>query len=253
MAIDEGANSGEGRLAFQAGGAGDGSVSGMDLGAPVGAESVGDLAEDDGGPDFPFGDVVGGRHASVGQEDEELGAPRLDLPLQKPSGGVSGGVADQGVEASFGLRRIGGQRAVLQVGSSLADPDGPSQVVADFWRDHRIAAVDGVLHVAQNMGETDLMDAGQILLPRIAIRNPDFGPVTVQHGFGDALGPARGDFMQNRLIRDEHPLLLGHTIDAGGGFVRGDDSGGQQLGFDRRPGLVQTGLAPPKGIGDGAF
>src|SRR3712207_7659037 len=41
---------------------------------------------------------------------------------------------------------------------SLADADGPAQVVTDLRRDHGVAAVDGVLHVAQHVGQADLMD-----------------------------------------------------------------------------------------------
>ena len=92
----------------------------MDLCAPIGAKPVGDLAEDDGGSDLPLGNIVGGRDSSVGQENEELGAPRLDLTLQNLSGGMGGGDGDQSVEAPFGFRRIGGQGAILQVRSSLA-------------------------------------------------------------------------------------------------------------------------------------
>ncbi len=92
-AVDEVADGIEGGLAFDAGGAGDGAVSGMDLRAPVGSEAIGDLAEDDGRPDFALGDVVGGRHAPVGEEDEELGAPRLDLTLENFPGGVGASAA----------------------------------------------------------------------------------------------------------------------------------------------------------------
>lgn len=67
------------------------------------AKAVGDLAEDDGRPDLALGDVVGGRHIAVGEENEELGAPRLDLALKDLPGGMGGGDAEQGVEAPFGL------------------------------------------------------------------------------------------------------------------------------------------------------
>jgi hypothetical protein len=46
---------------------------------------------------------------------------------------------------------------------------------------------------------------------------------------------------------------LGHPIDAGGGFIRSDDAGGQQLATDGGTGLIQIALHPAKGIGDGAL
>ncbi len=59
-------------LAVEPGGAGDGAIAGMDPGAPVGAKAAGDLAQDDGGPEFAFADVVGRRYAAVFENDEEL-------------------------------------------------------------------------------------------------------------------------------------------------------------------------------------
>src|SRR4051795_8786383 len=44
---------------------------GVEVGAPEGSEAVGDLAEDDAGPQRLFRPVVGGRHRAVGQEDEQ--------------------------------------------------------------------------------------------------------------------------------------------------------------------------------------
>src|SRR5512144_727883 len=45
--------------------------------------------------------------------------------------------------ASLRLGGVGDERAVLQAGSSLADADGPTQMVADLRRHHAVAAVDG--------------------------------------------------------------------------------------------------------------
>jgi hypothetical protein len=147
---------GHGGFAREAGGAGDGAVSGVDLGAPVGAEPIGDLAEHDRGADFALGDGVGCRHFAVAEEDEEPSPPRLDLLDQGLSGGMGDGSGDQTVEPAFGLGGIGGQGAVLELGSSFADLDRPAQMVADFRGGDRVAVVDGILHIAQDMGEADL-------------------------------------------------------------------------------------------------
>jgi hypothetical protein len=80
-AVDEIANSLKGGFALEAGGTGYGPIPGMDLGAPFGAESVCDLAENDGGSDFALGDIVGGRDLAIGKEGEELRSPRRTPPV----------------------------------------------------------------------------------------------------------------------------------------------------------------------------
>jgi len=71
------------------------------------------------------------------------------------------------------LDRVGCQGCVLQAFSSLADPDGPAQMIADFRGKSCIPAVDGILDVAQHMGESDLMLSAQFLLAGVSIRDPD--------------------------------------------------------------------------------
>ena len=74
--------------------------------------------------------------------------------------------------------RLGGiarQRRVPQIVSLLAHPDGASQMITDFGGKDRIATIDGVLHIAQHMGEADLVFLARFLLPGIAIRYPDIG------------------------------------------------------------------------------
>ena len=47
----------------------------MDLSAPVRAEAIGHLAEHDRGAALALGNVVGGGHVTIGEEDEELRPP----------------------------------------------------------------------------------------------------------------------------------------------------------------------------------
>ena len=49
------------------------------------------------------------------------------------------------------------------------------------------------------------MGGGEILLAGIAIGNPDFGPVAVQHVLGNRLRPARGDLVQDGVVGTENP------------------------------------------------
>ena len=55
---------------------------GVEVSAPSGSEAVGDLAEDDAGPQRLFGAVVGGRDRAVGEEDEQALAEALDDALE---------------------------------------------------------------------------------------------------------------------------------------------------------------------------
>lgn len=55
---------------------------GVEASAPSGSEAVGDLAEDDAGPQRLFGAVVGGRDGAVGETDEQVLAKALDDALQ---------------------------------------------------------------------------------------------------------------------------------------------------------------------------
>ena len=195
----------------------------MDLCAPVRSEAVGDFAEDDRGPDFAFRDVVGRRHITVGEEDEEFPAPGLDLFEQNLARRVRYRHPHQIGQLVIGLGGIACQCRVLEIGSSLADTDRPSQVIADFGGEDRIATIDSVLHIAQHMGEADLVFLAQFLLAAIAIRDPDFGLVTAQNFLCDTAGAARRDLVQHRLIRDEHPLPMRHAVGARGRLIRGDD------------------------------
>lgn len=68
-----------GGLAGEPGGAGQGSISGVNMAAPIRAEAAGDLAEDHRWSDLPLGTIVGGGHAAIGQEQEVLASPGLDL------------------------------------------------------------------------------------------------------------------------------------------------------------------------------
>ena len=56
----------------------DGPDVGIESGAPLGSEAVGDLAEDDAGAERLLGAVVGGRDGAIGDEDKEVLAETLD-------------------------------------------------------------------------------------------------------------------------------------------------------------------------------
>ena len=69
-------------MSASSGGFEDGPDIGVEPGAPFGAEAVGDLAEDDAGPQRLLRAVVGRRNGPVGDEDEQVLAELLDDPLR---------------------------------------------------------------------------------------------------------------------------------------------------------------------------
>lgn len=129
------------------------------------------------------------------------------------------GHAHQPGQHVVGLGGVGDQSAVLELVSSLADPDCPAQVIADFGSKSPVAAVDRVLHIAQHMGEADLVCLAQFLLAGITIRDPHIGLMAGQDLFGDMARPARGDLVQHGLVREEHPLPMDDAVGARGGLV----------------------------------
>ena len=104
------------------GGPGDGTVTGMDASTPVGAKAAGDLSEHHRWPEFPLGDVVGGRDLAVLREDEEVGAPGLDRGLQITPRVVRRWESNERVDAAFGAGVVTAQGRVLERLSSAVLP-----------------------------------------------------------------------------------------------------------------------------------
>ena len=80
---------------------------------------------------------------------------------------------DECVELSLGLAGVCGARAVLEFVSSLSDPDRPSQIIAYPGGKDIVATADGILHIAQLVGEADLMALSERLLAGITVRHLD--------------------------------------------------------------------------------
>src|SRR3712207_3081470 len=112
--------------AASSGGFEDRSDIGVEVGAPSGSEAVGDLAEDDAGPQGLLGAVVGGRDVAVGDEDEQVLAVFLDDAQELLTGlGVRNDLEQRvelGLEAGVIDYQGGG---VGQVRTAPSDADRP--------------------------------------------------------------------------------------------------------------------------------
>ena len=133
----------------------DGYGGGISVRTPFGAEAAGDFAEDDAGSQGPLAIVVGGGDIAAGDEEEEIAAAFADAAGELSSGL---GVGRQRAAGRAGGRdrRGTGQGGVLEFGAALADADGAVQELLKARCETGVAGVDGVLRVAQQMGQAKL-------------------------------------------------------------------------------------------------
>src|SRR5208283_3721608 len=92
------ANGVDGADGSSSGGFDDRANVGVELGSPLTAKAVGDLAIDRAGAQRPFRAIVGGFEVAVGHEDEEIAADRLDRFLQFSSGFMGRVESEEAVE-----------------------------------------------------------------------------------------------------------------------------------------------------------
>lgn len=122
-----------------------------ELRAPFGPKPIGDFAEYSTRAQGALGAIIGCRQIAVGREDEEVSPGSLDHGLQFEAGLVRRLARHEFIEARVEPRGVGLQRRVGESFPSLADPAGANRQMAQVGR------VDRILHVANEMGETDLM------------------------------------------------------------------------------------------------
>src|ERR1700730_10169229 len=135
----------------------DGSDVGVEVCAPSGSEAIGDFSKDDARSQGLLGAVVGRRDVAIGDENKQVLAEALDDPLEllpRLSGGQD---FEQRIEAGLETCVVGGQGRVSQCLAPPANPNGTLQQAFYAGRESDVARVDGVLNVAQQMGEAGLM------------------------------------------------------------------------------------------------
>src|SRR3954447_14222888 len=94
---------------------------GVEVGTPERSEAVGDLAEDDAGPQRLFGAVVGGRDCAVGEEDEQVLPEALDDALELQPRLVVRHDLEQLIQPALEPAVVGGQGGVGERGTPVAD------------------------------------------------------------------------------------------------------------------------------------
>ena len=119
--------------------------------------------------------LVGGTSRLVTKTNRFCPEP-LDDPLQLLPLAVLGGDLEQLIKPHLKLVRIDGKRHLGEPLAPSADGDGLLQQLLDAWGEGVVTGVDGVLDVAQQMGEADLMVlVGPSHLGPETVRDPDVG------------------------------------------------------------------------------
>ena len=121
------------------------------MGGPGGAEAVGDLAEDDAGPERLFGAVVGCGDRPVGKEDEQVVSIFLDDALQLEALAAGRREPEQAVNVGLQLGRVCAQRGVGELVAALSVGAGSAQQFVQGRREDAVACIDGILGVAQQV------------------------------------------------------------------------------------------------------
>src|SRR5215204_6790878 len=88
------------------------------------------------------------------------------------------------------------------------------------------------------MRQAGLLGFCMALLGRVAIREPDCGPMAVHHGADHGSGAGWGGLMNNGIWAAEHPVIGVRALNPDPGLVRGDNLGSAEC----RHGLVAPGL-----------
>jgi hypothetical protein len=194
---------------------------GIETRAPRGAEAVGDFPKSHAGPQRALGSVIGGRDGPVCHEDEHVAADFFDDALQFDAGGMGWRAGHERVEAGLEARGIGLERGVGKFFASSPDPAGAAQQVAQAGGKQTVARFDGVLHVADKMGEADLMlRLGPSHLAAVAVGYPVIGPPFAQKRLRHAFAARGLGHKHGVVLVVEHPQPPVLLADPQAGLVR---------------------------------
>ena len=138
------------------GGSDDGADGGEQVGAPVGAEAAGDLAICRGRTQFAFAAVVVGGDLGMIEEGEQVVADLGVSLAQSLAVAIDRRQRHDGIERAFQTAAVFAPRAVGQTAVSPRQHHGAQQQRLHARGEHRVARVDGILAIAQLVGEADL-------------------------------------------------------------------------------------------------
>ena len=210
------------------------------LGAPLAAEAIGNFAIDGGVAQSALGAVVGGGDVAGGDEHEELVADLADHLVELASGGMGRVERHQSIELAVERDLVGFEGGVGEVVTASADAAGVLEQDLDAGRQDRVAAVDCILNIADQMREADLVGArGPPHLAGIAIRYPVIGAKVAEEGLDHRLGSLLFGNEDRAVAVMEHPEPMIGFAHPQAGLVGGEHGSGlelllDQIGLDRK-------------------
>ena len=139
----------------------------------MGSEASGDLTEDDGRPQRPLATVVGVGDIASGDEDKKIVPAFSNSPCELAAGRGCRRLAQELGQAAVEIGPVLNERAVLEGLAPPADGDGAQEEESEAGREGAVALVDGILAVAQQVGEAELALNAMPVLSGIAVGNPD--------------------------------------------------------------------------------
>src|SRR5258705_852030 len=131
---------------------------------------------------------------------------------------------------------------------------GATEKLAQARRESGVAGIDGILGIADEMGETDLMVLlGPIHLGGEPVGNPEVRAVLAQELFDHGPAAVGMDDEAGVLGVVEYPRPPGPLADPHAGFVRLQDGAGEQAGPDQVRRLRASLLAGLEHVDERAF
>ena len=147
---------------------------------------------------------------------------------------------------------VGSQRRVRETVAATADAAGLLEQFAQARREGGVASFDGVLGVADEMGESNLLvDFGPHHLGRKPFGDPEVRPDIAEEFHDHILAAARADDEAAVLIVMEHPGPPGPLADPHAGLIRLQSGAAEQAAADLAGLTCEGRLAVVKQVNQG--
>lgn len=213
-----------------------------------------DLAEGYAWPDGAFGAVVGCRQIAVCDEDEEVLAESFDHVHELATFGSFGCETKQFVELVVERSLVGAQSGVGQFLAPSSDGADFAKKIAQARLEDAVAGINGILYVAQQMGEADLM---LLLRPAHlggeAVGDPIVRTMSAREGFDHILAAGRLYEETGAVGMVEHPIPPCLFADPHAGRVGLQDGAGKKPVADRRSGFGKCLFGVVQNVDQSAF
>ena len=137
------------------------------------------------------------------------------------------------VEPGFEAGGIGFQSGVRELVSSPSDPAGAAEQMPEIGREDVVAGVDGVLHVTNEMSETNLVFRFRSAhLAAITVRDPEIGPKRAEEPLDHLFAARRLDGEHGAVVMVEPPQPAVPFADPEAGLVGLQDGSRHETGAD---------------------